>query len=179
MTFAVYHLRLAAMAEPLELKLATIGVDEQPPVSVPVPGPTLKELLKSEEDAGTMRVVETGPRTVVTLVGADLFRSGSAEVNPVYNDVIGRLTDALNRVPGRGPDHRTHRRPADPDAGVSQQHRAVAGAGRERRGRTQAWHRQSRPADGDRPWRLETAASADTPENRARNRRVEIVHLRG
>ena len=37
----------------------------------------------------------------MTLLGGDLFGSGSATVNPAFDEILGRLARALNRVPGR------------------------------------------------------------------------------
>jgi type VI secretion system protein ImpK len=183
-TFGMYRLRLEATAEPLEARLATIGADdlaETPPVpSPPVAGPTLKQLLKPEEDAGRMQVVETGTRTVVTLVGGDLFRSGSAAVNPVYQEAIERIADALNRIPGRvqiighTDDQRIQSLTFHNNTELSRE-RAVTVA-------------NALKARIDNPARLSAIGLGDskplylpqsTPENRARNRRVEIIHVRG
>src|SRR6185437_13628701 len=67
----------------------------------PTPGPTLKQLLASDEGAGTMTVEENANRTVITLLAPDLFPSGSATVNAAYTSALQHVTAALNKVPGK------------------------------------------------------------------------------
>jgi type VI secretion system protein ImpK len=181
-TFATYQWWLSTHAARLEARLASLSEGDpiEAPAPAPVPGPTLKQLLKSEEDKHTMTVVENGPRTVVTLVGDDLFRSGSATVNPAYQQAIDTLADALNRVPGSvriigHTDDQPIRRLTFPDNFVLSRERAVSVA-------------NALKSRIDHPARLSWTGLGDTkplyqpvsaPENRARNRRVEIVHLRG
>src|SRR5262249_14105078 len=103
MAFGIYYSRLATVAEPIHLRLAKIGMEDfaAPPPPVVVAGPTLKQLLAADEAAGTMSVEEDGGRTVVTLLGSDLFGSGSADVNPSYETTLAHLAAAINKVPGR------------------------------------------------------------------------------
>ncbi len=72
-----------------------------PPPAPPAPGPTLKKLLAPEEAAGALTVKEEGARSTVTLEAAELFKSGSADVNSSYEPTLDKITAALNKVPGR------------------------------------------------------------------------------
>ena len=103
-TFAVYYSWLATQADPLQAKLAQVGLGDfgaPPPPPAPVAGPTLKQLLAPDEAAGALSVEENGGRKRVTLRAGDLFASGSATVNPVHEDTLDRIAAALNKVPGR------------------------------------------------------------------------------
>ena len=105
MTFAVYYSWLATQADPLHARLAQIGIEDfaVPPAPTPVPvkGPTLKQLLAPEEAAGLLTVTEDGGRSIVTIRGSDLFRSGSTEINQSLQGTLDRIAAAMNEVPGR------------------------------------------------------------------------------
>jgi type VI secretion system protein ImpK len=179
-TFGVYYTRLASVAQPLHAKLARVGmepwVDPQPPP--PPPGPTLKQLLKSEEDAGALTVTENGRTTVVTLPAGDLFRSGSADLNPAYRDTLQKVAAAINQVPGRV----TVVGHTDGQPITSLTFRDNYHLSRERAARVADVLRETLASRG----RLDLKGAGpdqrlfpdSTPENRARNRRVEIVHIR-
>jgi type VI secretion system protein ImpK len=181
LTFTVYYTMLGNRASPIQAELATIGLEEfaLPPPPVPVAGPTLRQLLASDEAAGSLAIKENGSQTVVTLVGGDLFRSGSAEINPAYDAILQRIAQALNKVPGRV---------------------AVVGHTDDQRIRSLQYQNNDELSRAraesvvavlqrsiDRPARLmatgmgssEPLYPESTPENRARNRRVEIKHRPG
>ena len=101
--FTVYYAGLARVADPVHAELAKVGLEDfsPPRETVPVRGPTLKQLLAADEQGGALSVEEQGNQTKVTLLARDLFPSGSATVNPAYHETLQRLTAALNRVPGR------------------------------------------------------------------------------
>src|SRR5207253_1524494 len=85
-------------------QFAKMGLGDFSPVveAAPTPGPSLKQLLASEEQAGTVSITEEpNGRTVLTPLARDLFRSGSADVNPAYQETLRRIASALNQVPGR------------------------------------------------------------------------------
>jgi type VI secretion system protein ImpK len=180
-TFVVYYSRLATQADPLQAKLAQVGVEDfaEPPPAAPVAGPTLKQLLAPEEAAGALSVEEEGGRTVVTLRASDLFGSGSADVNPSYQGTLGRVADALNKVHGRvmvvgHTDNQPIRSLQFHDNYELSRERAVSVA-------TILKTTMENPAR--MTWRgvgsSEPRYRPDSdPENRARNRRVEIIHLR-
>jgi type VI secretion system protein ImpK len=101
--FTAYYAGLAGAAAPVQAELAKVGLDDfSAPAAAPAPrGPTLKQLLRSDEQSGALRVEEQGTKTTVTLPAADLFPSGSATVNEAYYATLQRVTAALNKVPGR------------------------------------------------------------------------------
>ena len=126
-----------------------------------------------------MSVEKDGGRTVVTLLGGDRAKS-AAIVNPSYDVALQHLAGALNKVPGRvmvegGTDNQPIKSLSV--SGTTLNYRANVRS---------AW---SPPTEyASRPARLtSTGAGASKPRylpesdpaNRARNRRVEIVHIRG
>ena len=181
--FIFFHLRLNALAAPVDDRLAHIGLVELPPstavhsaaVSV---APRLRQLLNDDVLAGVLSVEERGNQTVVTLIASDLFGSGSASVNPKYAASLQRVAHALNEVPGRvfvightdDQPVRSLRFRNNDDlsrARADAVDKLLAGA-------------------MDNPGRLEPNGVGSTeprykpeslPENRARNRRVEIIHV--
>jgi type VI secretion system protein ImpK len=180
-TFAVYYSRLARVADPIQLKLARIGMEEFPPPAPPPPpkGPTLKQLLKPEEDAGALSVTENGARTSVTLRSSDLFGSGSAEINPAYEALLGRITAALNKVPGRvrvvgHTDSQPIKSLSFRDNFELSRERAVSVASVLKRTLDNPGRLSSNGVGASEPLVPETDL-----ESRARNRRVEIVHSSG
>ena len=181
-TFVFYQSQLAKQADPLHAKLAQAGLEDfaVPPPPAPVQGPTLKQLLAPEESAGTLTVEENGGRTLITLRGGDLFASGSADVNPSYQPTLDRIAAALNQVKGRvmivgHTDDQPIKSFKFHDNYDLSRERAVSVANVLKK-------------TIDNPARLNWAGVASSqprykpesdPANRAKNRRVEIIHLRG
>jgi type VI secretion system protein ImpK len=183
-TFVWYYSRLANDAAPIQAKLALIGVqdfsDPPPAPPVPVPGPTLKQLLAPEEAAGSLRVVENGSQTVVTIPGSDLFASGSADVNRSYEATLDRVAAAINRVPGRvmvvgHTDDQPVKSLRYSDNTALSRERAVSVATILKR-RLDSPARVSWNGVGSSQPLVGPEAG---PDYRSRNRRVEIIHLRG
>jgi type VI secretion system protein ImpK len=180
-TFIVYYRDLAGLAAPVHAELAKVGLQDFSPAPrvVPVRGPTLKQLL-ADEPSGALSVEEQGSQTVVTLLARDLFPSGSATVNPAYYETIQRLTRALNRVPGRvmvvgHTDDQPIRSLRYQDNFELSRERAVSVKTLLQRGLE---NRTSLQVDGVGSTQPRYRPVSD-PENRARNRRVEIIHVRG
>lgn len=181
-TFFAYYALLGNLAEPVQAELATIGLEEfsEPPKPVPVAGPTLAQLLAPERAAGRLTVEETGGRTLVTLVGQELFPSGSADVNPAYEQTLQRVAEALNKVPGRvlvqgHTDDQPIRSLRFQDNVQLSRERASSVVRVLQRTIDNPARLQSTGVGAAEPrYRPES-----TPENRSRNRRVEIVHVRG
>ena len=181
LSFTVYYARLGSAAAPVNTEIAKIGTEafEAPPPSPPI-GPTLKQLLAPEEARGVMRVTEEGGRTVVTLLAPDLFASGSAAVNSIHNATLGRVTAALNQVPGRvlvvgHTDDQPIQSLRYQDNFELSRERAlsvvrVLQTGIDNRARI-TWTGVGPSQPLYRP--------ESEPANRARNRRVEIIHVRG
>jgi type VI secretion system protein ImpK len=126
-----------------------------------------------------MAVEEDGGKTSVTLLGTDLFASGSASVNPAYSETLRRVAEALDKVPGRVliAGH------TDDQALKSFRYHDNVELSRERALSVLTLLKPAIREQG----RLESTGYGSTrpkykpestPENRARNRRVEIVHLR-
>ena len=182
-TFTTYYARLAQAAAPVHAELAKVGLEDFSPPPDVVPPPrslTLKQLLASDEQAGRLRVEEQGARTTVTLIAPDLFPSGSAAVNPTYVETLERITDALNRVPGRvlvegHTDDQPIRSLRYSDNNQLSRERAEGVATILRR-RIDNRVALSVIGKGLSEPRYTPASSA---ENRSRNRRVEIIHVPG
>jgi type VI secretion system protein ImpK len=172
--FTIYQSRLARLAEPIRVELAK--ADLQTPVLVPPrpSDPTLKQLLKPEESRGVVQIDEAGARTTVTLLGADLFASGRAELNPAYTDTLKAIAAALNRVAGRvevngHTDDQPLRSFRYRDNFELSRERAVSVV-------------DVLKATINSPARLRAKGKGSSEQkynDRARNRRVEIIHMRG
>jgi type VI secretion system protein ImpK len=181
-TFAVYYARLGDAAEPVLAELAGVGVEEfaVPRPAAPVAGPTLKQLLADDEAATRLSVEEEGGRTVITLLAADLFPSGSATPNPAYDDMLTRVSRALNQVPGRvlvegHTDDQALRSLRYRNNFELSRERAVSVARILERAIDNPARVEWNGVGSSQP-RYEPESAA---ENRARNRRVEIIHVRG
>ena len=173
---------LGAAAEPVNAALARVGLEALDPVAPVTPGtPTsgLRELLASQIASGRVSVEESGDRTVITLIAPDLFASGSATLNSSYDALLHEVGRALESVPGRilvvgHTDDQPLRSFRFKDNYELSRARALHVAELIRTAVT----------DGSR---IEAAGKgalepryqpADLPANRARNRRVEIIHRR-
>jgi type VI secretion system protein ImpK len=169
--------RLSDQAAPIVAALAVRGVDtgyEAPPPRAPS---RLKQLLAEQEQAGELGVEEFGARTVVTLKVPELFQSGSTQVAagqvPLFN-AIGR---ALEAVPGRilvvgHTDDQPLRSFRYADNFELSRERAIAVAQLLKPSLSNFSRVEWTGLGSTQPRYL----PASSPENRARNRRVEIVH---
>ena len=181
MTFAVYYARLGSAAAPIHEELAKVGLEGFAASSpaAPASGPTLKMLLAADEAQGALRLEEDGGRTVITLLAPGLFASGGATPNPSYAALLQRIADALNKVTGRVlVEGHTDDQPLASlryrnNFELSRE-RAVGVARILQRGMGSPARIEWSGVGSSRPrYRPESA-----PENRARNRRVEIIHVR-
>jgi type VI secretion system protein ImpK len=181
-TFGFFYARLADQAEPIQTTLGLVGTGDfsaPPPPAVPS-RPTLKSLLRAQIDRGALSVEEEGARTVVTLRGGDVFESASAAVNPSYEDTLQQVAAAMNQVPGRVlVEGHTDNQPIKSFAFGSNAELSLARARsvsdvlkRTLDGTTSVTF----TGMGDRQPKYRPES---TPENRARNRRVEIIHISG
>jgi type VI secretion system protein ImpK len=179
--FTTYYAKLTSHASPVHAELAGIGLEAfTQPATTPVRGPSLKQLLKPEEAKGTMRVTEENGRTTVTLLAPDLFASGSATVNTAHYETLQHLASALNQVPGRVlVEGHTDDRPVTTaryrDNFELSRERALSVVNALRTGMENPARMSWTGVGSTKP--LYTPAS--DPENRARNRRVEIIHVGG
>lgn len=183
-----FSFSLNKASDPVFAQLHAIGREppefekrEPPPlpvVAAPVqPRPSIAAFLAPEVEQQLVTVDETDDRTTISIRGDNLFRSGRASVTETYHALIGRIAQALNTVPGNvlvtghtdSIPIRTVRFPSN-------------------------WHLSTARAEAvlqllaatiDSATRLtaegrgdtEPVAPNDTRENRARNRRVEILLL--
>jgi type VI secretion system protein ImpK len=182
LAYTFFYLALGRASTPAHTELAKVGLDAftRPIAAAPAQGPTLRTLLAAEEASRAVSIEEEGGLTRVTLLAPDLFASGSAAVNPTQMDLLRRIAAALNQVPGRvmvvgHTDDQPVRTLRYRDNFALSRDRAVSvgsvlRAGLQDPGRVE----QVGVGSTEPKYRPE-----NTAENRARNRRVEILHVRG
>lgn len=177
-----FDTRLGRQAEPVSAMLAGVGLDTLDPVGQTDPAVRtsgLRELLAPQIDDGLVSVEESGDRTLITLTLVDLFASGSAQINARYEGLMRDVGLALNSVPGRilivgHTDDQPLRSFRFKDnfelsrARAQQVAELIATVVTDR-------SRIEAAGKGSLEPRYEPASR---PENRARNRRVEIIHRR-
>jgi type VI secretion system protein ImpK len=184
--FAFCYVRLSALAEPVAASFAQIGletIDRPPPPPAPVAAdlPTLKRLLAGEEQAGHLDVSEYGDRSVVSLHG-DQFASASAEPTAQTRETLAAVAQAINRLAGAQPGRVVVQGHTD-DAPLrslryannhelsAERAKAAAGLLKTALAATVPIEAVGRGADQPR------CTPPGTRENRACNRRVEIVYF--
>jgi len=178
-TLITLRVRLSEAAAPLLASLVIRGVEA---VDYAVPPETrppsrLKELLTAQEQAGLLSVEEIGARSLVTLQVPELFRSGSASVVSEHQPLIAEIGRAMESVPGRvlvvgHTDDQPVRSFRFADNFDLSRHRAMAVAELLKPQLTDVSRVESTGVGSEQP-RYEPAS---VPENRVRNRRVEIIH---
>jgi type VI secretion system protein ImpK len=99
--FFFFHSRLGSKAEPVQAALAQAGVHAPVATAAPLAPTGLPQLLKEEIDRHRVSVEERPDRVVITLLSTDLFPSGSARINPALEPLVHRIGAALERLPGR------------------------------------------------------------------------------
>jgi len=178
-TFVLFHLRLDQLSAPISDRLAHVGMAEPPTSSAAhSAAPRLQQLLRDDAANGVLSVEERNNQTVVTLIASDFFSSGSEKVNPRYYQSLQRLARALNEVPGRVfvVGH------TDDQPLRSLRYRDNYDLSRARADEVV----KLLSLAIDNPARLEPSGVGSSeprykpeslPENRARNRRVEIIHV--
>lgn len=175
--FVIYNARLNSAAEPI---LAALS---QPSVQLEYTAPVsrtsrLKQLLAPQESSGQLTVEDFGDKTVVTLVASNLFRSGSAQVNTQHFDTLQAVAQALNQVPGKvvivgHTDDQPVRSLQFADNFELSRERAVAVANLLKKSLDNFGRVEWVGVGATQP----RYQPVDTAENRARNRRVEIVSV--
>ena len=180
-TFGVYYARLGRAAGPVHRALSQMGLEgfSQPGPVAPLTGPTIKQLLASEEQNGSVSVEEDGALTRITLLGQNLFASGNAAVNAGNEQTLGRVASALDRVPGRvmvigHTDAQAIQSLRYRDNFDLSRERAVSVAAILQKSMTKSGGLEWNGAGSERPLVKPEVTAAD----RARNRRVEILHVR-
>jgi type VI secretion system protein ImpK len=179
--YLYFDSQLRAKADPVNAALAGVGLEsfDAPTVAAPMPASGLRELLSAQIASGQIYFDEAGGRTAITLAVPDLFASGSTQINDRYATLVHEIGAALNKVPGRvvvigHTDNQPLRSLRFKDNYELSRARAEQVA-------------ELLTRDIHTGGRIETAGKgaleprfepADLPENRARNRRVEIIHRR-
>jgi type VI secretion system protein ImpK len=181
--FLFFYARLNSASSPISAQLAQIGLENgTPPDTARQPHParkSLKQLLAPEEQAGQLTVDEKPDgQALVRLAATGMFPSGGVDVSADEVPLLHKITAALNQVQGRvivvgHTDDQPVRSLKYKD------NFELSGA----RARSVA----QILSDGlDNPARIESngagssqpiALPPDTPDNRTRNRRVEIMFI--
>ncbi len=179
-TYILFNARLSSRAAPINATLANVGLERpEAPAQVAAPSSGLAGFLAPQISRGVVGVQEQGDRTLITITVPGLFASGSARVDARYDGLVHEIGAALNRVPGRiivtgHTDDQPVRSFQFHDNYELSRARAQSVA-------------QLLKQDIQDTGRVDSAGKgdsdplykpADVPENRARNRRVEIVHRR-
>lgn len=174
-----FRAALGSASGPVNAALAEIGAE---PMYVPgvAAGPRLAQLLAPQIQAGAVEVVEVGNRSIVRLLQRDLFASGSAAVNASVQATLAAIAEAVNRAPGRlmvvgHTDDQPLRSLKYADNYELSRARAQAVADVLKPLLTRGGGVEVLGKGSEQP----VVTPADKPENRARNRRVEIVHQAG
>ncbi len=177
--FFVYQVLLGSQAKPIKAALAgTSAPVEYAAAAPPPPANRLKQLLAPEESAKRVTIEEFGDKTLVTLTAPDLFRSGSARVNPETYPTLRAVAAALNEVPGRviiigHTDDQPVRSFQFADNFELSRERALAVAGVLKPAMAESGRVEWSGVGSTQP----RYQPVDTAQNRARNRRVEIIHV--
>jgi type VI secretion system protein ImpK len=179
--YIYFDSKLSTQAEPVNAALAQVGLAtlDPAPVTAAVAPSGLRELLASQIAAQSVSVEESGDRTLITLTVRDLFASGSSHVDPRYDTLVKEVGAALSKVPGRilvigHTDDQPLRSFRFKDNYELSRARAQQVAELLRA----ALHDGARIVVAGKGALEPRYQPANTPENRARNRRVEIIHRR-
>jgi type VI secretion system protein ImpK len=170
--------RLSDQAAPVVAALAVRGVDTGYEAAPPRIPSRLKQLLNAQEQAGDLGVEEFGSRTVVTLKVPELFQSGSTQVAAGQVPLFTAIGRALEAVPGRilivgHTDDQPLRSFRYADNFELSRERAMAVAQLLKPSLSNFSRVEWTGLGATQPRFL----PASNPENRVRNRRVEIVHI--
>jgi len=176
--FVIYNSKLNSAAAPVKAALSRPSVQVEYSTPAPERANRLKDLLAPQEQSGQLTVEDFGDKTVVTLIASDLFRSGRANVNAEYDGTLQAVAAALNQVPGKvvivgHTDDQPVRSLQFADNFELSRERAVAVAA-VLRATLQNFGRVEWVGVGSSQPRYQPV---NTSENRARNRRVEIVSV--
>ncbi|WP_246793505.1 type IVB secretion system protein IcmH/DotU [Burkholderia perseverans] len=182
-SFLYFFTKLNGLAEPVSAQLAAIGIEHAPPPqgnAAPAPaGPDLKALLAPLEQAGALSVdQQPDGRATVRLAAGLLFPSGGAEIAPGEAPLLRQVAAALNRVKGRvivvgHTDDQPIRSLKFKDNFELSTARARNTLAILAQGLDDPRRLEANGAGASQP----LATPANLPENRARNRRVEILYL--
>jgi type VI secretion system protein ImpK len=184
--FLYFYTRLNELSSPVSAQVAQIGLKSAVPpdearirqAQPKVARKSLKQLLAPEEQAGALTVDEKPDGSaLIRLNAAAMFASGGTEVAAKQIPMLHAITAALNQVPGRvivvghTDDQPVHSLKFKDNYALSAERARsvlqILGQGIDNAGRL-----ESSGAGSSQP----IALPASLPENRARNRRVEILY---
>jgi type VI secretion system protein ImpK len=167
-----FSLSLSGASDKIAADIAAVRVGGV--VRPPAPEPRLTPFLAEEIQRGLVSVDDRVDRSTVTILGDGLFKPGDVMVTGARQPLILRIADAITRVPGQvevightdNVPIRTLRFPSNFELSTARAE-SVTGllATRVTPTRLRAAGRGE----------SEPIASNDTPDGRARNRRVEII----
>lgn len=175
--FLTLIILLNQSSDPVFSALAAVKANTGPlqRPAVPLNKPRLRTFLANEIAQGLVDVSEDAQSSRVTLHSDNLFDPGSADLNPGLTPLLMRVTEALNQVPGivvvsgHTDDRpiRTLRYPSNYQLSLQRAQSVldIIASKINDKGRL----RVEGMADS------QPIAANDTPDNRARNRRVEIL----
>jgi type VI secretion system protein ImpK len=174
-TYLSFIYLINGKSDPVYSHIAALRVNTALPSPPPAAQPRLAKFLAPEIRQGLVNVVDEEGRSVVTLLGDGVFTPGSATVSSAFIPTLTRIADALNSVPGKvlitgHTDNVPIRSLRFPSNWYLSRERARAVMQILAEKVTPA-SRLSAEGRAD----SEPIASNDTPEGRARNRRVEIA----
>lgn len=174
--FVALRFAINTRTDPTFTLLQSLDVKAAPPPPPPVPAedPRLAKLLATDIQAGLVEVRDFNDRSVVVIRGDGFFEPGSADIADRVKPLLGRIADALNRLPGPvlitgHTDNQPIRSVRYPSNWHLSQERAdsvkaLLGATLDARRLKAEGRADSEPVD-----------SNATPAGRAKNRRVEIT----
>jgi type VI secretion system protein ImpK len=178
--FIAFSYRLNSLSDPVFARIQSIRAGTDVPrrvvqAAAPAPEPRLAGLLAPEIERGLITVSDRVDGSTITILGDGLFAPASGTVAREYEPLLARISEALERVPGQvrvtgHTDSQPIRSVRFPSNWHLSQERARSVAqvlGR----RITASERLTAEGRAD----AEPIAPNDTPANRARNRRVEIL----
>jgi type VI secretion system protein ImpK len=181
--FLFFYTRLNNASSPISAQLARIGLENgTPPDNAHQPQParkSLKQLLSPEEQAGQLSVDEKPDgQALVRLAATGMFPSGGVDVGADQIPLLHKITAALNQVQGRvivvgHTDDQPVRSLKYKDNFELSGARARSVAQILSQGLDNPGRIESSGAGSSQP----IALPPDTPDNRTRNRRVEIMFI--
>ncbi len=181
--FSVFLFKLNNESDPVFRQISSIQptkteVIETLPEPLPVPELSLSILLANEISQNLVKVIESSRQGTITLQGDNLFSSGSSAVNQNIIPLLNRIAESLNQLPGQvvvtgHSDNVPIRSARYPSNWHLSKARAEAVADIIRQ---KLFTPDRIVIEGKSD--LEPVASNESPEGRARNRRVVITLLK-
>lgn len=141
----------------------------------PAKASSIKDLLAAQLKSGAVAVSEEGGATSITLTSTNQFASGGVDVDGKLVPLVGAIAAALDKVPGAivVTGHADAKPSSNPKFPSNQALSAARGESVAKA--IAAKLRDPKRVKGEGAGDSQQVAPSDTPENRAKNRRVVIV----